>query len=98
MAFIVSGGDPAPVFELVEQSLDQVAPAVFGPVVQSRRAAVGLGADHRFDSCFGDLVTDGVGIVAAISKEGLDPITDHAEQRSKALLATPDPATAKDGS
>lgn len=82
---VVSGGDPAPVLELVEQALDEVAPFVFGAVVRDRRAAVGFGRDHCLDIGLSDLFADGVGIVTAIREEGLDPVADHAEQRRKAV-------------
>jgi len=33
----------------------------------------------------GDIRTDGVGIVAAVSQEHLDPLVDHPEQHGEAL-------------
>ena len=72
-------------FSLLNSRSIRPSPAVFGAVVRSRHAAVGLGGDHRFDASSGDLIADGIGIVAAIGKKGCDPILDHAEQRSEAL-------------
>jgi hypothetical protein len=85
VGLVVPCGDPAPVLELVEQALDEVAPFVFGAIVGDRRSAVGFGRDHRLDIGPGDLFADGIGIVTAIRKEGLDPVADHTEQRRKAV-------------
>jgi len=37
---VVTGGDPPPVLELVEEALDLVAPFVFGFIVRDRLAPV----------------------------------------------------------
>lgn len=47
LGFVVSGCDAPPVLELVEQTLDEVAPAVFFAVVRDRIAPVALGGDDR---------------------------------------------------
>jgi len=44
-----------------------------------------LRRDHGLSARDGDLGTDGVGVVTAISEQGMDPVSDHAEQRAKAL-------------
>lgn len=85
MGFVVAGGDPAPVLQLVEQPLDQVSQAVFLPVVRNGIAAVALCGDHRLDAGSRDLITDGIGVIAAISEERLDPALDHPEQWGKTL-------------
>jgi hypothetical protein len=54
-------------------------------VMRDRIAAIALGRDHRFNASGRDLLADGVGIVAAIGQECLDPLADHSEQGPKAL-------------
>lgn len=83
--FYRTGGYPAPVLQLIEQSLDQVAPTIFGTVMRDGVAAVALGRDYRFHACGSDLHADRIGIVAPIGQEGLDPIGDHAEEWCEAL-------------
>ena len=67
--FVLASGNPAPVLQLVEQTLDQVAPAVFLSVVRDWVAAVALRGDQRFDAGSGDLLADGIGIIAAIGQD-----------------------------
>ena len=85
LGFVVACGDTPPVLEFVEQSLDQVAPLVFGAIVRGAIAPIDLGRDHRLDACSLDLLTDRIGIITPVSQEGLYPVLDHAKQRSEAL-------------
>ena len=41
--------------------------------------------DDGFDACAGDLLANGVCVIAPICQEGLYAVCDHAEQRSEAL-------------
>ena len=77
--FGITGGDPAPVLQLIEELLDQVAPAVFYTSV--RLALAGMTASAGS----GVLLKDGSGVVAAVSEKRFDLITDHSEQRHKAV-------------
>ena len=43
--------------------------AVFVAVVEGRVAASALGRDHRLDAMEGDLLSDGVGVVATIGEQ-----------------------------
>jgi len=51
----------------------------------SRVASSPLGEDHRLDTMEGDLLADGVGIIAAIGQECFGLVGDHPEQRAEAL-------------
>ena len=48
-------------------------------------AAVALGGDDRLDASGGDFRADGVGVIALIGKQRLDPVAEHPEQRTKSL-------------
>ena len=46
-------------------------------------AAVAPCGDHSLDAGSDDLLADGIGIIAPISQECLDPVAHHAEQRGE---------------
>ena len=79
------GGNPAPVLELAEQALDEIAPAVFRAIVRDGYAAVAFGRDNRFDAGCGKFCADGVGIIALVGEQCLDAVTEHSEQRAETL-------------
>src|SRR3546814_16645033 len=83
--FVVTGGNAPPVLELAEQALDEVAPAVLRTVVRDWRATVALGGDHRLDIGLGACVADGIGVVALVSEQRVDPRSQHPQQRPEAL-------------
>src|SRR3546814_1608591 len=49
------------------------------------RATVALGGDHRLDIGLGECVADGIGVVALVSEQRVDPLGQHPEQRPEAL-------------
>ena len=53
--------------------------------MQGRCASPLLRRDHGLGARDSDLGADGVGVVAAVGEQGMDPIGDHAEQRAEAL-------------
>jgi hypothetical protein len=77
IGFVVARCDAPPVLEFVEQPFDEIAPAVFLPIMRGRCVAVDLGGDDRLDASLRDLFADGVGVVTAIG--------EHPEQRPEAL-------------
>ncbi len=85
LAGVVSVCDPAPVLELVEQALDEVAPAILSPVVRRGRFAIAFGGDDGLDPGPGDLVADGIGIIALVRQERLDLVGNHPEERRKTI-------------
>jgi hypothetical protein len=72
--FVVTRGDPAEVFHLVEKALDAIAPPVAFLVVGWFLAARTLGRDDRFNAIEGQPFTDAIGIVAFIESRGLQNI------------------------
>jgi hypothetical protein len=42
---------------------------------------VALGRDGRFDLGIGQFLADGVGIIALVGQQGIDPIRDYAQPR-----------------
>ena len=77
--------DAPPVFEFAEQALDEIAPAVFRAIVRDGYAAVALGGDDRLDARCCDFRADGVGVIALVDEQRVDPVAEHPEQRAKAL-------------
>ena len=53
--------------------------------MESRIAAPSLGGDDRLDAVKGDLLADGVGVVAALGQQRSRLVGDHPEQRAEAL-------------
>src|SRR3546814_909543 len=43
------------------------------------------GGDHRLDIGLGECVADGIGVVALVSEQRVDPLGQHPEQRPEAL-------------
>jgi hypothetical protein len=43
------------------------------------------GRDNRLDLGVGQFLADGVGIIALVGQQSIDPIRDHAHQRAEAL-------------
>lgn len=85
MGFVVAGSNSAPVLEFIEQALDEIAPTVFLAVVWHRVASVALGGNDGFDFSCSQLFPDGIGVIAPVCEEGLDPVGDHTKQRPEAL-------------
>lgn len=50
-----------------------------------RVAPVAFRGDDRLDLGSGDLFADGIGVIALVCKERLDPVGNHSEQWRKAL-------------
>ena len=74
-----------PVLELAEQALDEIAPTVFLAIMRDRHAAVTFGWNDRLDIRLGEFLADGIGVIALIGKQGLNPVSQHPEQGPEAL-------------
>ena len=85
LGFIVSGSDSSPVLELVEEALDEIAPAILLAVMGCRVLAVAFGRDHSLDFRIGQFLTDGVGVIALVGEQRCDAVHEHPEQRVEAL-------------
>ena len=69
--FIVSRGDTAHLFDVIEEALDSVAVGVGVSVERALDDAVDLGGDDSGGLALGEIVEDGVGIVPPVGDEGL---------------------------
>ena len=83
--FVVARGDPAEVFDLVEEALDKVALAVEFGVDRALDLAASLGRDMRLGAVAGDHLDDGLGVVAAVG-DGVSCRCEPVEQRWDAGL------------
>jgi hypothetical protein len=74
---VVSRCDSSEVFQLVEESLDEVAQAVDCVIDRSLLFSVALRGDVRLGAVLGDQFEDGLGVVAAVGDRiggGLQPV------------------------
>ena len=85
MVLSYRGGNSAPVLELAEQALDEIAPAVFRAIVRNGYAAIAFGGDDHLDAGCGKFCVDGVGIIALVGEQCLDAVTEHPELRAETL-------------
>jgi hypothetical protein len=53
--------------------------------MRDRYAAVALGWNDRLDIRLGEFLSDGVGVIALIGKQRLDPVSQHPEQGPEPL-------------
>jgi len=53
--------------------------------VRCEVATVAPGRDDRLDLGVGQFLADGIGIIALVGQQRIDPIRDHAHQRAEAL-------------
>lgn len=53
--------------------------------MRDERSAAAPGGNDRLDAGLGDLLANGVGVVAFSAEERLDPVGGHSEQRGEAL-------------
>lgn len=82
--FGVSGGDPAPAFEMQECVLDQMPQFVQFLVVRSLRGSVFSGRNHRVHAPACGLIDDRIAVVACIGNQmrGRDPFHQAASLRA----------------
>jgi len=74
MQFVIAGSDATELFELVEESLDAVAPSITLFVVKRLLAATGHGGNHRFDAVECQTLPNAVGIVTPVQGGGLQDV------------------------
>ena len=77
---IETGCDTSPVFELVEETFDQVAFAVGLVVMRDLDATVGFGWNDGFDAMKQQFLSDGVSVIAFICDHRLDLVFDEPEE------------------
>lgn len=64
-----------------------VSPFVFGSAVRARITSVALSWDNGLDIGAGDLLANGVSVIALVGGKSLDPDGDHPEQWREAVGA-----------
>jgi hypothetical protein len=78
-------GDASPVFELVEQALDQVALPIGVAVVWDGIAAVVFRRDDGLDTTKQQFFADRVGVIALVGDQRLDLVFDEPEEGEERL-------------
>ncbi len=68
---VVAGGDGAVDLEVAEHALDAIALLVERPIILDLHTAVCPTRNDGLDLSFGQIGTDGIGIIAFVGKEGI---------------------------
>ena len=66
---VVAGGDGAEMFELVEETLDEIAFAIEGEIARARGTSVGFGWDDRGDRSLVEGGDEGVGVEGLVGDQ-----------------------------
>ena len=72
VGFVVTGRDPAELFDLGEVVLDQMAPSIHVDIMGYGLLAIGLRGDHGHGSFFLEPVANGVGVERLVGDQGVD--------------------------